>query len=382
MISLFYFASLTRVEISVVHVINNDQRNAKSVNFGPHFLNLDGKTYLYSQVRFEIGGNNDSILFIHISSTELLYISLDRSLKKQLLEIETIKAQLQPLFKVSDKALYTDLGYVALIVAFIASLVYFRGPIAGAFSTLIPASIEKKIGDKVFKTNDADEFKSVKEAEKKLQVLLKRIKAYDEKKFTVHISSKKEMNAYATIGGHLFINRGLIDELEKPEDLLGVIGHEMVHADKRHVIKSIFQGAGLFLLIQTIMGDVTGLAAVLADNGDSLLQLSYSRDLEKEADLLAVNMMMESHINPAGLKSALLVIEADYNKTLKETVGGGAIEKILNQNFLRSHPQTEQRCLDIQNQIDELRKNPKYENVEYINLETEWTAFKAAMKEL
>lgn len=382
MISLFYFASLSLVEISVIHVINNDQRNAKSVNFGPHFLNLDGKTYLYSQVRFEIGGNNDSILFIHISNSELLYISLDRSLKKQLLEIETIKPQLQPLFKVSDKALYTDLGYVALIIAFIASLVYFRGPIAGAFSTLIPASIEKKIGDKVFKTNDADEFKSVKEAEKKLQVLLKRIKAYDEEKFTVHISSKKEMNAYATIGGHLFINRGLIDELEKPEDLLGVIGHEMVHADKRHVIKSIFQGAGLFLLIQTIMGDVTGLAAVLADNGDSLLQLSYSRDLEKEADLLAVKMMMESHINPAGLKSALLVIEADYNKTLKETVGGGAIEKILNQSFLRSHPQTEQRCLDIQNQIDELRKNPKYENVEYINLETEWTAFKAAMKEL
>lgn len=370
------------MEISVIHVINNDQRSAKSVNFGPHFLNLDGKTYLYSSVRFEIGGNNDSILFIHLSDKELLYIALDRSMKKQLLEIETIKAQLQPLFKVSDKNLYTDLSYVAVIIAVIASMIYFRGPIAGAFATLIPVSIEKKIGDKVFKTSDADEFKSVNNAEQKLQALLKRIKDYDEKKITVHISSKKEMNAYATIGGHLFINRGLIDELKKPEDLLGVIGHEMIHAEKRHVIKSVFQGAGLFLLIQTILGDVTGLAAVLADNGDSLLQLSYSRELEKEADLLAVRMMLDSQIDPTGLKSALQVIEADYNKTLKETVGGGAIEKILNQSFLRSHPQTEQRCLDIQNQIDELRKTPKYENVEYISLESEWTAFKAAMKEL
>lgn len=370
------------MEVSVIHVINNDQRKAKSVNFGPHFLTLEGKTYLYSSLRFEIGGNNDSILFIHIKDNELLYISLDRAIKKQLLEIQTIRPQLESLFKISDKALYTDLNYVGLIVFAIASLVYFRGPIAGAFSTLIPVSIEKKIGDKVFKTSDADEFKSVNNAEIKLQALLKRIKDYDEKKFTVHISSKKEMNAYATIGGHLFINRGLIDELEKPEDLLGVIGHEMVHVEKRHVIKSIFQGAGLFLLIQTILGDVTGLAAVLADNGDSLLQLSYSRDLEKEADLLAVRMLMDSQIDPTGLKSALQVIEADYNKTIKETVAGGALEKILNQNFLRSHPQTEQRCLDIQNQIDELRKNPKYENVEYISLETEWTAFKAAMKEL
>jgi len=373
---------LQSVEISAIHVINNDQRNAKSINFGPHFLTLDNKTYLYSNLRFEIGGNNDSILFIHITDTELLYIALDRSIKKQFLELETIKAKLQPLFKVSDKNLYTDLSYVAVIIAVMASLIYFRGPIAGAFATMIPVSIEKKIGDKVFKTSDADEFKSVNNAEKKLQDLLKRIKGYDEKKITVHISSKKEMNAYATIGGHLFINRGLIDELKKPEDLLGVIGHEMIHAEKRHVIKSVFQGAGLFLLIQTILGDVTGLAAVLADNGDSLLQLSYSRELEKEADLLAVRMMMDSQIDPTGLKSALQVIEADYNKILKETVGNETFNKILNQSFLRSHPQTEQRCLDIQNQIDELRKTPKYENVKYISLETEWSAFKAAMKEL
>lgn len=370
------------MEISAIHVINNDQRDQKSVNFEYQSLNFAGKNYLYSSLRFEIGGNNDSILFIHITENELLYIPLDRNTKKQLLEIQVLKTQLAKLFKVSDRTLYKDLGYIAVFFAFIASLIYFRGPIAGAFATLIPVSIEKKIGDKIFNIKEGDEVKSIAEAEKKLKVLLSHMKDYDEKKFTVHISSKKEMNAYATIGGHLFINRGLIDELQKPEDLLGVISHEMVHSEKRHVIKSIFQGAGLFLLIQTLLGDVTGLAAVLADNSGSLLQLSYSRELETEADVLAVQIMLDSGINPTGLKSALQIIEANYKKIMSEMAGGGTIDKVMNQNFLRSHPQTEQRCLDIQNQIDQLRKTPKYEHVEYVNLESQWADFKTAMKGL
>jgi Zn-dependent protease with chaperone function len=370
------------MEISAIHVINSDQKNQIPVNFGYNSLSFEHKNHLYSSLRFEIGGNNDSILFIHITDTELIYIPLDRNIKKQLLEIEVLKAKLLVLFKVSDKTFYSDLKYIGLFLVFIASLVYYRAPIAGAFATLIPVSVEKKIGDKIFKTEQADEFKSVAEAEKKLQALLVHIKDYDENKFTVHISSKKELNAYATIGGHLFINKGLIDDLKTPEELLGVIGHEMIHAEKRHVIKSLFQGAGLFLLIQTLLGDVTGLAAVLADNSGSLLQLSYSRDLESEADLLAVKMMLDSQINPTGLKSALEIIEANYKKIMSEMAGGGAIDKIMNQNFLRSHPQTEQRCLDIQNQIDELRKTPKYEHVEYINLESQWADFKVAMKEL
>lgn len=370
------------MEISAVHVNNSDQRNLKSVSFGPQSLILEGKSYLYNSLRFEVGGNNNSILFIHISNSELLYITLDRAIKTQLLQIEMIKPQLQLLIKVSDKTFYADLSYIGLFLAFIVALVYFRGPIAGAFSTLIPVSVEKKIGDLLFKTEVTDEFKAVTISEKKLLKLVKHIKSFDENKMTVHISSKKDVNAYATIGGHLFINRGLIDELEKPEDLLGVIAHEIIHVEKRHVIHSVFQGAGLFLLIQTFFGDVTGVAAVLADNGNSLLQLSYSRELEKEADLLAVRAMLESRINPAGLTSALKLIEAEYNKTIKEMAGGEIIDKVMNQNFLRSHPQTEQRCLDIQNEIDHLRKTPKYENIEFINLGSDWADFKKAMSEL
>lgn len=369
------------MELKAIHVLNN-QKNEQLVGFEYQSLILDSKSHLYSTLRFEIGGNNDSILFIHISDNELIYISLDRQTKKALLQIDYLKPKFQELFKISQKTLYKDLGYIGLFLFFITSLIYFRSPIAGVFATLVPVSVEKSVGDKIFNSKEDDSFKSVTEAEKKLKVLLSQIKNFDEKKFTVHISSKKELNAYATIGGHLFINKGLIDELQKPEDLLGVIGHEMVHAEKRHVIKSIFQGAGLFLLIQTLLGDVTGLAAVLADNSGSLLQLSYSRELETESDMLAVQMMLDSRIDPSGLKSALQIIEAHYKKIMSESPGADKIEKILNQNFLRSHPKTDQRCLEIQKQIDDLRKNSKYENVEYINLESQWADFKNAMKEL
>jgi Zn-dependent protease with chaperone function len=370
------------MEISGIHLINNDKKSATTIRFDAQTLFFENKNYLYSNLRFEVGGNNNSLLFIHVSDGSLVYVNLDRATKKQLLQIETIQSQLRPLFKVSERTLHLDLSYIGLFLVFIAAMVYFRGPIAGSLSKLIPVAVEKKLGDKIFKSKDGDEFKKVINAEQKMRELLKKLNSYDEKKFTVHISSKKDMNAYATIGGHLFINRGLIEQLEKPEDLLGVIGHEMIHVEKRHVIQSIFQGAGLFLLIQTFLGDVMGVAAVLADNASSILQLSYSRELEKEADLLAVRILLDSQINPAGLASALKIIEAENSKAIKEMAGGETMNKILNQNFLRSHPQTEQRCLDIQNEIDLLLKTSKYEQVKYLNLEKEWAEFKAAMSEL
>ncbi len=69
---------------------------------------------------------------------------------------------------------------------------------------MIPESVEKKIGDKIFKSKDSDEFKKVVAPEEKLQKLLSQIKAFNGSKITVHISAKKEMNAYVTIGGHLY----------------------------------------------------------------------------------------------------------------------------------------------------------------------------------
>ena len=198
----------------------------------------------------------------------------------------------------------------------------------------------------------------------------------------MHLSANKEPNAYATLGGHIFINQGLLEILETPEELLGVVGHELIHAKHRHVVKGIFQGAGLFIFIQALLGDVTGVAAVLLDGGVPLLNLSYSRELETEADKESIELLFKNKIDPSGLDSALSKIEIEIQKLMSEVPAGDVLSKIQNQNFLRSHPQTEDRKKLIQEQILKLRSLDQYKQIQFKDLSMEWNELKKSLKDL
>jgi Zn-dependent protease with chaperone function len=290
--------------------------------------------------------------------------------------------QLTPLFHTRHQNQMYGIIALILTMAVIGSLIYFRAPIAGSISNLVPLSLEKKMADQIFTKRDGDKNKSEKLAEEKLIQLVKEINEYNPAKYTIHLSSSQEINAYATIGGHIFINKGLIKSMKAPEDLLGVVGHEMIHAKERHVIKSLFQSLGLFALFQFLVGDITGIAAVLVDGGGPLLQLSYSRDLETEADVKSVELMLVSRINPNGLARALTSIESENKKIIAETPGGEKIDELMNQTFLRSHPQSVDRNKMIQVEINRLEKTEKYKNLKFKDLIQPWDELQAALSNL
>ena len=174
----------------------------------------------------------------------------------------------------------------------------------------------------------------------------------------------------------------MLEVLKTPEELLGVVGHELIHARHRHVVKGIFQGAGLYIFIQALLGDISGVAAVLLDGGVPLLNLSYSRELESEADRESVEILFRNQIDPSGLDSALTKIELEMQKMISEVPAGDIIEKLQNQNFLRSHPQTSERKKNIQEQILKLRQTQEFQNIKFKNLTLEWTALQKSLKNL
>ena len=83
---------------------------------------------------------------------------------------------------------------------------------------------------------------------------------------------------------------GLVEKSETPDELAGVIAHEIGHVAHRDGTRSILQSAGLSFLFGMLLGDFVGGGAVVI-GARAVLQSSYSRDVESAADRYGVELM-------------------------------------------------------------------------------------------
>lgn len=95
------------------------------------------------------------------------------------------------------------------------------------------------------------------------------------------IKDDATQNAFATPGGHIYVFSGLIKFLDDENQLAGVLGHEIAHADRRHSIQQLQNQYGLSLLLSIVAGKNPGQLAQIAAG---LGQLRFSRSFETEAD--------------------------------------------------------------------------------------------------
>lgn len=119
--------------------------------------------------------------------------------------------------------------------------------------------------------------------------------------FQFYVVQSEEINAFALPGGQMFIHTALIHQAESPEQVAGVMAHEMAHVLKRHGLQGMARTLGLTLLVPLVFGDMGTLSLTLAGAGAHFLNLNFSRSQETEADLLGLEMMQKSRINPKGM---------------------------------------------------------------------------------
>jgi len=99
----------------------------------------------------------------------------------------------------------------------------------------------------------------------------------------VVVVRKPDSNAITLPGGHIYVFQGLIDAAQTPDELAGVIAHELGHVAHRDGTRTVLQGAGLSLMFGMLLGDFFGGGAVVFA-AKTILQTSYSRDVEASAD--------------------------------------------------------------------------------------------------
>lgn len=147
-------------------------------------------------------------------------------------------------------------------------------------------------------------------------------------------------NAMALPGGSIIVTDALLALLSEDE-LLAVLAHEMGHVDLQHGLRNIIQSLGVTLVLSAIIGDVSLLAeSALVAAPVIIQQMSYSRDMEREADEFAHRILTQMGISPACLGSAL--------KRLMEAHKQADDVAHTWQNYLSTHPSINERVASAQ----------------------------------
>ncbi len=156
------------------------------------------------------------------------------------------------------------------------------------------------------------------------------------------IKDDETLNAFATPGGYIYVYTGLIKFLDRVDDLAGVLGHEIAHADQRHSSRQLQRQYGVSILLSVILGeDPTALEQIAAQISGTLSGLSFSRGLEEEADEFSVIYLAET---PYACNGAF----SFFQKLLDEDASGNTPE------FLSTHPDPADRVAAINAQAEEI----------------------------
>ena len=143
------------------------------------------------------------------------------------------------------------------------------------------------------------------------------------------IDDKETLNAFCTPGGYIYVYSGLIKYLDKEDQLAGVMGHEIAHADQRHSTRQMTTMYGIETLVSAISGNQETLAQITT----GLIGLKFSRKHETEADNYSVEYLGGTKYNCAGAAGFFEKITAE---------GGSSTPA-----FLSTHPNPGNRVENI-----------------------------------
>ncbi len=172
------------------------------------------------------------------------------------------------------------IGAAVMVVAVLIFGVRFA---ATPLSRLIPLSTEARWFGSTVADSDPD-----------FKVLLNEIPGT--RGIRVSLSDSDEINAFALPGASINVTRGLVCFARSPDELVGIMGHEVGHVLERHILRSVISELGTrFLLVALIGGGVpTSLT-------NSMISREFSIRDEQEADAFAARSMVAAGLDPHAL---------------------------------------------------------------------------------
>lgn len=156
-------------------------------------------------------------------------------------------------------------------------------------------------------------------------------------------------NAFALPNGEIVFTDELIALAEKDEELIAVLLHELGHLQHKHMARRAIQDVMMTLMALFIIGDIGSMDLATAIP-TLLLDLSYSREFEREADRYAVEQLKASGMSPESFVSVMHKLHDQAKHKSEQKADDQTKQKHVILDYLSTHPRIEERIAIIQGQ--------------------------------
>jgi len=236
-------------------------------------------------------------------------------------ELASQAARVVPMMERSKLSL---VALIALLMAVVGAGPQFGVPLAlKAAVSVTSVAVEETIGDATLASLDSAMFFESQASEARrenlteqfdrlIDVYRQRADARQDSDFRLYFRSSPDLgpNAIALPGGQVIVTDELLDLIDDDEAIVAVLAHEIGHVHYRHGLFKIYRSVGVGGLMIFIGGGDTGqLASQAVVQGAVLSNLAVSREMEREADHLSVELVLAAGMNPMKLTVALNALE-------------------------------------------------------------------------
>ena len=170
----------------------------------------------------------------------------------------------------------------------------------------------------------------------------------------------------------MVIFTGLMRQARGPEEIAGVLAHEIAHVTERHGLERIIQSVGVVSIIQLFLGDATGVVAAAAQLLTIAAINDYSREQETEADAQGVLLLHQAGIDPRGVPKFFEVLQGEDKDDPDAQATPSSVDEML--SWMSTHPETQDRIDITTAQIETLPM------ATYQPISVDWDAMKRALE--
>jgi predicted Zn-dependent protease len=185
--------------------------------------------------------------------------------------------------------------------------------------------------------------------------------------FTFFMLKDRAFNAFATLGGYIGTNAGLVLAAESEDEVAGVLSHEVAHVTQTHVLRSVERAQkdsvpillamlGAIAIAQSSGGNSSDDASMAAlASAQALMQqrqIDYTRSNESEADRLGIQTLARAGYDPQAMAGMFTRMQA-----ISRVNQGGERERT--PDYLRTHPVNTTRISEARARADEIATKPR-----------------------
>jgi beta-barrel assembly-enhancing protease len=235
----------------------------------------------------------------------------------------------------------------------------------------IPVTWEVSMGQSILKMLPVEQKpdpKVLKVLQNTVDLLEQSVEGNQPYNLQVYILPVKQVNALALPGGPIVVFEGLLNQAESPEELAGVLAHEIQHVLLRHSTRGVLRNLAQSMVLTLFIGDVNAVMEGVVNLAGELETLGLSREMEAQADRKGMELILSANIDPNGMIRIFEKLTKEESENLPKGKSISKENDMELSSYFSTHPSGQNRVAQLTKQMqphEDRTWTPLFPNVDW-----------------